>query len=597
MKEAALSNEFEDSLESVVQIIGSVDGQFGTGFVFLTDGCEAWIITCSHVVRDVGGGGNVRINDPRFVDDTPEILACADEQQADLAVLKAKLVSGCSIPAFKLGLVGQKDLPCRIIGFTNLTTEYRRAEPLNANTGYFMVLQGKKLGAPRIPAWKLWLDDRSLLQGGYSGSPVLCPRTRLVFAVASHNEFKGERGYAISLVNLGKIWPELPENLIASSERWPGQSATTNLLTEILTSSFINGDNLRNTILDAIPRESRHIFPSDEAPLIQLQWLIDRPHLLLVALNALTTQPDAPELLNSLPDTIEAISSYFSLDSSINRQKFQNTGSEESPVLLVEIWPAASPVNRCNVQVRLFQSGGIDEGQCVYVREGDQALWLHDRDQITDFVTHLREIIVKSRVDENRLVVEFALPFDLLSHNVDQWVDRIGDPLGSYLPVVVRSRERLHAGDLQQGWHKHWDVFHKRFNDKFPEPLWWMEKDAQRQIRGKLGTGVCVALNDTPDLVSDECRNLLFRLTYSGASAVLWARQKEGIADLRGEIETFLTGKPLGQLPRLLRDLRCNLWEQQREGSICFHITLLWDDPNHGLPPRQFDEDFLLAPI
>lgn len=58
-------------------------------------------------------------------------------------------------------------------------------------------------------------SSKVLLEGGYSGSPVLEAASKTVFAVTSHSIAKGESGYAVSLANLPKIWAEIPADLAA----------------------------------------------------------------------------------------------------------------------------------------------------------------------------------------------------------------------------------------------------------------------------------------------------------------------------------------------------------------------------------------------
>ena len=203
----------DEIVDSVVLITGTNSERFGTGFVFRSEGGEIWILTCAHVVRDVGGPGNVRIDDERVEAKSATVLACGQEHEADLAVLQATERKGRRIPALQLGLIGRKGLPCAIPGIAELDGRRRRIEPLEGRLGTQIVIQAP--GGPRIRAWKLWIEGKTLLEEGYSGSPVACDGTNAVVAVASHMEYQGARGYGISVGNLPDVWPATPSGLLS----------------------------------------------------------------------------------------------------------------------------------------------------------------------------------------------------------------------------------------------------------------------------------------------------------------------------------------------------------------------------------------------
>lgn len=202
----------DEIVDSVVLITGTNSGSFGTGFVFRSQDGEIWILTCAHVVRNVGGPGKVRVDDERVMEELATVVACGEEDEADVAVLRARARRGRQIPALKLGLVGMKGLSCHISGYADLTAPFRRAETIEGTLGSTAVLQAP--GGPRIKAWKLWIEGSPPLEAGYSGSPVACAATRTVFAVASHSEYQGERGYAVSLASLQDVWPAMPPELL-----------------------------------------------------------------------------------------------------------------------------------------------------------------------------------------------------------------------------------------------------------------------------------------------------------------------------------------------------------------------------------------------
>ncbi len=374
----------------------------------------------------------------------------------------------------------------------------------------------------------------------------------------------------------------------------PNSLEKARVLLEQFFASLPEGIDLGATCIEALPPERLSRLPRfvDTSQLVE--WLLDRPESLRDALIALSEKAKIPETM----DTSADLSAEYGLAGIPRQIQGQQSASTESPALLVEIWSTAPPGNRCNVQARLFQGGGL--GCNVYVREGERSLLIDDLEQVAEFVDHLRGVIADRHIDKKRVVVEFALPLALLSHHVDQWADPSGRHLGTYVPVVVRSLDRLRNNGWRLDWFDHWDALRSGFELPLDEVnlkkrLHW-PKDWDEML-DELKTGVCVVLDEVPDPLAERHNNILYQLAYNGAPLVLWARRKEGIADFKAELEKHLLNKTLGQLPSILRGIREQLWKEKRKDAIGYHLSLLWDDPGHGLPLRQDDDDFLLAPI
>lgn len=70
--------------DSVVLIVSSDPGEqsFGTGFVIYKDQQATYLLTCAHVVREVGGPGKIQINASQA-----KVIASSPEEEADLAIL------------------------------------------------------------------------------------------------------------------------------------------------------------------------------------------------------------------------------------------------------------------------------------------------------------------------------------------------------------------------------------------------------------------------------------------------------------------------------------------------------------------------------
>lgn len=584
----------DDLLDSVVLITGSKSKKFGTGFSIHSQPGETWVLTCAHVVEDVREGGGAIL-----VDDQPaELLACGQSDQVDLAVLRVRELAN---PPLKLGLAGSHAMACGIVGFARLTGEVKRAETLEGTLGSQVLF--KAPAGPRVKAWKLWIESKTLLEGGYSGSPVICTTTRTVFAVVSHSEYQGERGYAVSLAHLKDVWSKLPAGLFSPQPQTGGWLTWEQrvFLDSLFQKCSISGQTLRAWCHQAMPTNAPHEIPPAANCLDLLEWLIGRGQLahgqvpLLDVLRKLLPLVGDTEDRNRLEQAIKQIARYFGIVDSQPIPEPASTKTEEVPALMLEIWLNASSGKRCNVRGRLFYSS--ERIFNVYVREKESALNLDCEEDLTGLVTDLREILGARGVNEDKVLVEFILPRELLSQAVDQWTDEFKEPLGACLPVVVRSLERLREPARQRGWQQCWNHLLACRERALLHSLWWLEEGGWRQIRGKLKEGMCIAFGFVPDVLAPRPQNVMLYLLNAGAPVALWTRQKDGLVEFAQQFQTFSASQPLKDLPNVIRDMRYQLWADRQENTSCYHLTLLWDDPTRRLPDKpQRDDEFLQAP-
>jgi hypothetical protein len=188
------------------------NSRFGTGFVIHQDERYSYLLTCAHVVDDVGGPGQVLVGET-----TASVIAAGAADGLDLAVLRVEGLS--DKPSLRLIASGKKGRSFTTAGFQVLTKQYliRRLEgALGEQVGLEFRDQ-----AERIEAWDLTIIDDYQLQPGYSGSPVVDQASGDVLAVVSHRHGEGKRGLAISVEALEKIWSDMPAALKADLER-PG---------------------------------------------------------------------------------------------------------------------------------------------------------------------------------------------------------------------------------------------------------------------------------------------------------------------------------------------------------------------------------------
>jgi|GEM_PF-3432206 len=178
------------------------NGMFGTGFVIHQEQSITYILTCAHVVEDVGGKEEVVVAGKKAI-----VKTLGDSQGCDLALLTVK--EGLSdLPILKLGKVEvtEKDftIAISICGFyTDATRTYKQAK-----------IQGKGDEGPYIfnpknrentKTWNLKIND---ILPGYSGSPIIDPGTGYVLGVVSQSTGNNQ-GLGISIEAWETIWQEM----------------------------------------------------------------------------------------------------------------------------------------------------------------------------------------------------------------------------------------------------------------------------------------------------------------------------------------------------------------------------------------------------
>jgi tetratricopeptide (TPR) repeat protein len=183
-------------------------GTFGTGFVVHRSDEATYVLTCAHVVRDVGGKDTVLAGGI-----TASVVVSGADRGFDLAVLR---VERClDVPVLELSISGRAGTPFIVAGCYQFDGKQTRL--VREIKG---VLGKKKInilstdGKDRIEAWDLKVEGKDVLHAGYSGSPVVDKARGAVVAIVSHLVGKGDNGLGIAIESLKKIWPEMPLNLI-----------------------------------------------------------------------------------------------------------------------------------------------------------------------------------------------------------------------------------------------------------------------------------------------------------------------------------------------------------------------------------------------
>jgi hypothetical protein len=130
--------------------------------------------------------------------------------------------------------------------------------------------------------------------------------------------------------------------------------------------------------------------------------------------------------------------------------------------------------------------------------------------------------------------------------------------------------------------------------------LWWFERQHWRKVRGKLAEGCCIVCGFVPNLLADrEQHDLHYLLFDTETSIVLWPRRSADcpVDFCEATLQAALASGLLGELPTIIHKMRQKLFEDEQENMACYHLTLLWDDPNRRLPKPVKDDEFYQAPV
>lgn len=198
-----MSSKLQDSI--ILISSGTPNNRsFGTGFVIHRDEQATYLLTCAHVVRDVGGADQVEADGSRAT-----VIASGEASGVDLAVLRVEALF--DKPVLGLHLSGEKGSPFITAGYQSFDKGFLIREirgNLAGQTGFKYRGQTN-----RIRTWDLKTIDEYYLQPGCSGSPVVDESSGYVLGIVSHRIGETEKGVAISIEALETVWKELPFEL------------------------------------------------------------------------------------------------------------------------------------------------------------------------------------------------------------------------------------------------------------------------------------------------------------------------------------------------------------------------------------------------
>ncbi len=194
------------------------------------------------------------------------------------------------------------------------------------------------------------------------------------------------------------------------------------------------------------------------------------------------------------------------------------------------------------------------------------------------------------------LVIEFFLPQDLMSREVDQWEkydEFLEKPLklGCEHHVVVRSLERLENRTVREYLRKKWGYFRTQVKNQICAQhliclyTWKVYQRFEVYYQLKIQETTCLGFTFKPE------GSILLEFLRAGIPVALWPRisgENTGNADeMHTQIHVLISPDNVCKLPALIYEQRC------QAGHDSIHIgnnlTLLWDNPER-LPGKYHSQ-------
>jgi hypothetical protein len=254
--------------------------------------------------------------------------------------------------------------------------------------------------------------------------------------------------------------------------------------------------------------------------------------------------------------------------------------------LLTEVTPYGPDSERYLPRISLrqtAQSGHLTQGLLLYPpnhRMDDPVLWSEVPELFNSALSRVWE---SSVVPMNDLVIEFLLPFPLLSEPVDQWeIERSGPAhmVGYDHVVVVRIWDRVANQSFLNRSMPYWQEKSSRLNSE-NAAVFWVDPDDRQYITARLYTdlipdgGSCLGLLRPPRLPKVPGNDAVSIGIRTGVPAMIWCRDETNSPSFVSRLRDYLARHSLQELPGFILELRR---ESVRTGDpVGANITLVWD--------------------
>lgn len=588
----------DDISAAVVLIEGNEEcddpNAFGTGFAVRREGNDTWIVTCAHVLEDIGGVSKTQV---RYCGQPYSVTlvedCCGAKTAIDLALLK---VSGLAIPALSLLPDGRRSDEVRIVGFAEQDGRFV-AEPVWGELGDQYALEA---AGRRLNAWQLVISGDVPLKAGYSGSPVVRTDTQQVVAVTTHLQKKGEAGHAIHIAHLADLGSSvLPADLLKGETFIVWERCR--YLKGLIQDTDITRNQLRLFAHLALPLVNSYEIPHCNTDDL-VDWLaglgVDDGWCPLLSLARQLLEEVHRDLTRSnLHLWISKTAEHFGIEDiwqqSLTHDEKTFGKATGSPVLLPEIIDRNSSDEPYTM--RFFYHLGSRRIPVELDEDTPPSLSPPSLKERSELAAYLNKLLYRFFMDRSAIMLTFIVPDELLSHRdllrypIEEWAYPDDDlelevPLGVIFPVVVRPSSRQYSGDFDDArrkWIHGWKRQKKYCGTPVMDTLCWLTpSEHQRQLLTQPDQGrVCVALAFVPD-----DHQILGRVIKRGITAALWSRHRVVEDRFQDAVEKRLGETPLGNLPHTMKEIRSDAWGAEDFDHPCYHLSLLWDDPDCCLP-------------
>jgi hypothetical protein len=216
--------------------------------------------------------------------------------------------------------------------------------------------------------------------------------------------------------------------------------------------------------------------------------------------------------------------------------------------------------------------------------------------QFTQLVCQARQMMSPTAAD---LQIEFLLPLELLTYDVDQWPIQTGlrrireQSVGRVYPIVVRSLDRLENpqqdAQLHPRWQQRWQHLQKLQNHLLNQAFVTVDNlegyhidHVERDLR-RSEEKVILVLTALTTAELDDLLDMLDLALELGMPAALLTRQCCGDPrQTAAALQAAIAECAAHEIPRMVQSQRQDAHENQEH--LGHSLTLLWDDPER-LPP------------
>jgi hypothetical protein len=187
--------------------------------------------------------------------------------------------------------------------------------------------------------------------------------------------------------------------------------------------------------------------------------------------------------------------------------------------------------------------------------------------------------------NDQRLHIEFILPFAMLNVPVEQWPKEIDEddgpvPLFKHYSVVVRSLDRMRHPGRHRVWRARWDML----TDSPTLARCLYGQDVPHRLEEEITLDsriVAVVLSEPPQHRRGEGMNEIRIAIRTGIPIIMWHRAEAPDAAFRhGVEESLIHYGEIANLPDRVFELRLtDRGPDDERAEVGRNLVLLWDDP------------------